>query len=1005
MRLHSLTVQAFGPFAGAEEVDFDRLGAAGLFLVHGPTGAGKTSVLDAVCFALYGGVPGVRGAARSLQSTHAPPSLRPEAALEFTVRGRRLRITRSPAWRRPKKRGSGTTEEKAKVTVAEYTGGTWRPITLRPDEAGQFVSDLLGVNLKQFCQVVLLPQGEFARFLRAPARERRDSLEQIFGTGVFTDVEKWLAEHSAALGRAAGSAEASVLNTARLLAEAARSPLPEAAEEDPDSLVPWAAELASATAADARDAAPITAGAVAARDRARTALEQGRSVLERRRRRAAAAAREAELAARAAERAAWDAELAAAERAAPVAPLLRAAENRRVELEKAELAAAERTSLAGGLAGAPEPRPAAEPAGSVPASDADRLRTAERGRRDEIARLKHLLDDAERLTALRGEVRGLDGRAAGARRDRERLAARTAELPGRRAELAAGLEELRARTGPREAAVEALEAARRRHRAAADTERLSAELAEAVRRRTAAVDAAQAARDALLDLRRLRIEGMAAELAAELGSGSPCPVCGSVEHPAPAEGGPSRPSPEDEERAQARSDAADSGRAEAERLESSLTERLAAARELAGGLDAQGAEERVRTRRAALDELEAAAAQAARTAERIAALDAELERVRAEEARLDRELAELTERRAARGAEAERIAARLDAARGDDPDLPARVARLEEEAGLLHAAAEALDRRTAAAGELHDAEAEARRAREEAGFPDAAAVRAAERTEAERRAVRERARGHDDELAAVRAVLADPATAEAWAAPEPDAAALRAALEAAEAAADHAVSWRDRLQRRARDLADLRAELDRRLTGSRPARERHRVADGLARLAAGTSPANRESVPLSSYVLAARLELVVAAANDRLATMSGRRYELRHTVDKAAGDRTRSGGGLGLRVIDAWTGQERDPATLSGGETFIASLALALGLADVAGEESGGTDIGTLFIDEGFGTLDEETLEEVLDVLDRLRDGGRAVGVVSHVADLRSRIPAKLRVLKSPSGSRLEQTG
>ncbi|GAA1118976.1 hypothetical protein GCM10009605_59300 [Nocardiopsis composta] len=526
-----------------------------------------------------------------------------------------------------------------------------------------------------------------------------------------------------------------------------------------------------------------------------------------------------------------------------------------------------------------------------------------------------------------------------------------------------------------------------------------------MQRRIAAVDAAQAARDALLDLRRLRIEGMAAELAAELGAGAPCPVCGSVEHPAPAEGEPSRPSPEDEERAQARSDAAARRRTEAERLESSLTERLAAARELAGGLDAQAAEEQVRARRTALDELDAAAAQIARTAERIAELDTELERARAEESRLERELAELAERRAARAAEADRIAARLDAARGDDPDLPARVARLEEEAGLLHSAAEALDRRTAAAGELRDAEAEARRAREEAGFPDAAAVRAAERTEAERRAVRERARGYDDELAAVRAVLADPATAEAWAAPEPDTAALQAALEAAEAAAGHAAAWQDRLERRARDLADLRAELDRRLADSRPARERHRVADGLARLAAGTSPANRESVPLSSYVLAARLELVVAAANDRLASMSGRRYELRHTVDKAAGDRSRSGGGLGLRVIDAWTGQERDPATLSGGETFIASLALALGLADVASEESGGTDIGTLFIDEGFGTLDEETLEEVLDVLDRLRDGGRAVGVVSHVADLRSRIPARLRVLKSPSGSRLEQVG
>ncbi|MFD0775531.1 SbcC/MukB-like Walker B domain-containing protein, partial [Streptomonospora algeriensis] len=115
--------------------------------------------------------------------------------------------------------------------------------------------------------------------------------------------------------------------------------------------------------------------------------------------------------------------------------------------------------------------------------------------------------------------------------------------------------------------------------------------------------------------------------------------------------------------------------------------------------------------------------------------------------------------------------------------------------------------------------------------------------------------------------------------------------------------------------------------------------------------------------------------------------------------------GLGLRVLDAWTGQERDPATLSGGETFVASLALALGLGDVAAQEAGGGDIDTLFIDEGFGTLDEETLEEVLEVLDSLRDGGRAVGVVSHVADLRTRITTRLKAVKTPTGSRLQQTG
>jgi exonuclease SbcC len=135
--------------------------------------------------------------------------------------------------------------------------------------------------------------------------------------------------------------------------------------------------------------------------------------------------------------------------------------------------------------------------------------------------------------------------------------------------------------------------------------------------------------------------------------------------------------------------------------------------------------------------------------------------------------------------------------------------------------------------------------------------------------------------------------------------------------------------------------------------------------------------------------------------MSGGRYLLRHDLAKTAGSRSRSGGGLGLRVYDGWTGVERDPATLSGGESFITSLALALGLADVVTAEAGGAEIGTLFVDEGFGTLDEDTLDSVLDILDGLRDGGRAVGIVSHVAELRSRIPAQLKVTKTRTGSTL----
>ncbi len=171
VRLHRLRLNAFGPFAGTEEVDFDRLGDAGLFLLHGQTGAGKSSVLDAVCYALYGRLPGARGTARPhLRSDHAAGSERAEVTLELTLQGRRLEVTRSPEWRRPKKRGEGTTVEKGSVRVRERVGGRWEAVTARADEAGLLLQDLLGMRLDQFTTVVLLPQG---RVRGVPARRRR----------------------------------------------------------------------------------------------------------------------------------------------------------------------------------------------------------------------------------------------------------------------------------------------------------------------------------------------------------------------------------------------------------------------------------------------------------------------------------------------------------------------------------------------------------------------------------------------------------------------------------------------------------------------------------------------------------------------------------------------------------------------------------------------------------------------------------------------------------------
>jgi exonuclease SbcC len=199
----------------------------------------------------------------------------------------------------------------------------------------------------------------------------------------------------------------------------------------------------------------------------------------------------------------------------------------------------------------------------------------------------------------------------------------------------------------------------------------------------------------------------------------------------------------------------------------------------------------------------------------------------------------------------------------------------------------------------------------------------------------------------------------------------------------------------ARSVQRIRGEY---LNLAEAGREPREHAASLARLADTLRGAgeNNYRMSLNSYVLAARLEQVAIAASERLVAMSDGRYTLQHTDARAARNQK---SGLGLEVVDEWTGQRRDTSTLSGGESFMASLSLALGLADVVQQEAGGVDIETLFVDEGFGSLDEQALEQVMDALEGLRDGGRVVGLVSHVAEMKQRISSQLHVVKGRHGS------
>ncbi|HZB30052.1 MAG TPA: SMC family ATPase, partial [Streptosporangiaceae bacterium] len=267
---------AFGPFAETAAIDFDVLADTGLFLIHGQTGAGKSSVLDAVCFALYGQVAGARNAVRRLRSDHAPAALAPRVVLEVTVRGRRLRITRSPAWQRPKKRGTGTTQEQARVMVEEYVAGSWLGRSTRLDEAGDFIGGLLGLTADQFCQVALLPQGEFAAFLRAGAEERHKVLERLFSTEIFTRVEAWLAERRAATRRAADEQRAAAESIADRVAEAAGTQRSDV--DDGAALVAWATELTGQLGAVEAVTGSLLAESAAGLEAARAAAQRARTL-------------------------------------------------------------------------------------------------------------------------------------------------------------------------------------------------------------------------------------------------------------------------------------------------------------------------------------------------------------------------------------------------------------------------------------------------------------------------------------------------------------------------------------------------------------------------------------------------------------------------------------------------------------------------------------------------------------------------------------------------------
>jgi len=981
MKPHRLRLTAFGAFGGTVEVDFDRLAESGLFLLHGPTGAGKTTLLDGLGFALFGRVPGARNGAKRLRSDHAAEPVRTEVQLEVTFGRRRMRITRSPQQERAKSRGTGTTTEQAKVLLEELLDGGWATLSSRVGEADAEIHDLVGMSADQFFQVVLLPQGDFAQFLRADSAKRAEVLQKLFATERFADVEQWLA------GRRRVTAEAVAAKrdeADRVLARVAEAAGIESVEGDPAPL------LAAAQQAESLAQQEVSAQ-TAVRDIARTALDEATSFADRQRRRRDALAREAALDEQRPHILTLQQELDTALRAAEVAGVLRELDNRRTARDHAlESLAVSRAAL-----GADDRD-----------LDAEELRATAVACRERAARLdalRPLEEDRARELAAIGAARE---EQALAEAEVARLQVLLGALPGRRESAAARhalATEARQQVPLLTAERDSL-AAMRPDLVALDA--LATRIDQLAGRHLAARETAVALLEKANDLRTASINTMIAKLAFALVPGTPCAVCGSLEHPDPSELRDEGVSAEDEEAARL---AADDAAREVTELDAVLAAERAtrsALRERVGDLTLSSLDERLASLDLELSVLASHVLDGDRADVVLAELDeqghAATTGVVAATSNL--EAAARREREARQRADVllARLATELLSVQDAPGSLP-DMRSLDEVLRDLEARVDVVDAAVAAGEVLERAQVELDRAFATAaaaatakGFVDVDAARAAQRDEQWRREAAEQLRQVADVAAATAAELADPALDVDLDVPAPVAeraeelTAADAELTTRTALLAQETTRRAALERLLPTLAQVHAEL---APLEHVAGRARRMAD----LCAGQGQ-NALKMTLTSFVLAARLEQVAAAATVRLLRMTQGRYELVHT-DGAARGGARSG--LGLLARDAWSGQDRDTATLSGGETFLASLALALGLADVVTAEAGGSRIEALFVDEGFGTLDEDTLDEVMDVLDGLREGGRLVGLVSHVAELRQRITAKVEVTKGRTGSAL----
>ena len=874
MKPIQLVLSAFGPYAKRTVIDFSALGEEGLFLIAGDTGAGKTTIFDAISFALYGEASGgkEKRKSKSFHSDYVSDQTETYVELTFRHRGETWWIRRNLEYQRPaKKKKDGMETTTRQAADAQMRNEDTGEEILRMDDVNRRVRELLGLTQDQFTQTVMIAQGDFLKILTASSDERKKLFRDLFHTNLYVDLQSRLQEKNRACAD-----EQKALEQVILSAEGKIDPEAEFAERE--ILLSYCGQIQHTDALCALLARLI--------EQEKAAQEQAKAQKK--------------------------------EAADQIGALIAAVtEGERVNRDFADWES-KKARLAALTAGQGE-------------IDAQRAALA-------AARRAQQLETDEAL--MRRTRRDMDAQRAALSEAQAALEQAEKALP----EAETRMKEAESRGGEIHALLAQAKQMEDCLPVLGEVERLKAALdtqERELQRLTADSSRAQAAYTAAQNSYYLSQAGL---LARELKAGQPCPVCGSTAHPCPAQITPETVTRQALEQAAKR-------RETAEKAQSDAATRLAANR---AALDER--EGRLRALKIGADE----------TRQRLAArIDA------AHRAAADRQRAIDAARSAYQALDKRKTAAQsaVDAAQK-------QLAALEKD---LRAQTEAFEQKRAAHG-----------------FEDEASYRLAKQTNAEIERLDREIRNYDEQkrtLAAQTHELEDKLSGrqktDLTALQNRRAAALdrQAKAENAEKAMVRKLTLHESAER---EIRQANAAIQKK-------RGKWQIIQELYTCCAGIAAGNpRAKLTFEAYVQQYYFRFVVAAANKRLARLTDGMFTLR--VMREAANRV-SQSGLDLEVLDRSTGQARDVSTLSGGESFLASLALALGLSDAVQSQSGQIRMDAMFIDEGFGSLDENALRSSIDVLLELADGKRLIGIISHVQELEERIDKQIVVTKTPNGS------